>query len=255
NLHTADTIICVSDQLKNHLVSNWNVPAEKIVVFPNAVDTERFRPFPEKRDETRASLNVGEVPLIIFVGNFYEWHDIATLLDAFAQVIDTYPDVRLVLVGDGEQRPLMEQRVDQLGIRHAVQFTGYVLRTEIPALMSAADIAVAPYPQLDHELWLSPLKLYEYMASGTPVIASRTGQIMEVIEDGHNGLLVSPEDPTALAAALMRLLDDAELYAQLSQHVREDAVRKHSWQEYLNRLENLFQSVVSQKSAGTSASA
>jgi glycosyltransferase involved in cell wall biosynthesis len=247
NLHTADCIICVSDQLKKHLISNWDVPSERIITFPNAVDTERFRPYTETRIETRASLDLDNNPLIIFVGNFYEWHDVTTLLDSFAQVLVTYPEARLILVGDGEQRAKMEQHVDVLGIRQAVQFTGFVSHTEIPHLMSTADIAVAPYPRLDHELWLSPLKLYEYMASGTVVVASEGGQIMDVIENGRNGLLVPPEDPLALADALKKLIDDPVLRSQLGKQAREDAVQKHSWQQYLTRLERLFAALVSRK--------
>ena len=247
NLHASDCIICVSEQLKKHLVNNWDVPPEKILVFPNAVDTERFRPHPEARIETRASLNLDDNPLIIFVGSFYEWHDIITLLNAFAQVLVAYPEARLVLVGDGEQRAKVEERVDALGIRHAVQFTGFVARTEIPHLMSTADIAVAPYPRLDHELWLSPLKLYEYMASGTVVVASEGGQIMDVIEDGRNGLLVPPEDPAALADVLKKLIGDPDLRSQLGKQVREDAVQKHSWQQYLTRLEQLLVALASRK--------
>ena len=244
NLHAADSVICVSGQLKNHLVSNWDVPVEKVVVFANAVDIERFRPYPETRAETRAALKVGENPLIIFVGSFYEWHDVSTLLDAFAQVSESHPEARLVLVGDGEQRQNMEQHVDDLGIRHVVQFTGLVARERIPRLMSTADIAAAPYPKLDHELWLSPLKLYEYMASGTVVVASEGGQIKEVIKDGRNGLLVAPGDVAAMSAALSGLIGNPELRAQLGQQARADVEQKNSWDDYILRLERFFSAVI-----------
>jgi glycosyltransferase involved in cell wall biosynthesis len=244
NLDAADCVICVSEQSKNHLVTNWAVSAEKVFVSPNAVDVERFRPYPESRAQVRASLKVGDRPMVIFVGNFYEWHDVGTLLDAFAQVLASYPDIRLVLVGDGTQHQAMTQRAADLGIGHAVQFTGYVSHAEIPRFMSAADIAVAPYPAMDHELWLSPLKLFEYMATDTAVVASAVGQPTEVVKDGSNGLLVAPGDVRALSAALEKLIVDTDLRVRLGQQAREDMVQRYSWAQYVSRLEDLFARVI-----------
>jgi glycosyltransferase involved in cell wall biosynthesis len=247
NLKTANCIICVSDQSKTHLVTNWNVPVEKIVVFPNAADVQRFRPYPETRSEIRTSLRVNSNPLIIFVGNFYIWHDITTLLNAFAQVILTYPETRLILLGDGTQRQAMMNHANNIGIGHAVKFTGLMAHDEIPRLLGAADIAVAPYPKMQYEMWLSPIKLFEYLASGTAVIASAIGQLSNVIIDGYNGLLVPPGDTSAMAAAMKRLIEDSSLRSQLGQHAREDAVSKYSWEKYVSRLERLFNAVIAGK--------
>ncbi|GIK40305.1 MAG: hypothetical protein BroJett011_41380 [Chloroflexota bacterium] len=244
NLNSADCIICVSEPLKTHLITTWGMPGEKIVVFPNVADVQRFRPDPQARSEIRASLGINANPMILFVGAFYEWHDVATLLDAFAQVLAACPEARLVLVGEGAQRQAMMQRTADLGITHAVQFTGFMAHTEIPRLVAAADIAAAPYPPMQHDLWLSPLKLFEYMAAGTAIIASGVGQIAEVIQDGRNGLLVPPGDVLALAGALQRLIADTDLRTGLAQQAREDAVRKHSWEHYLLRLERLFNAVI-----------
>lgn len=245
NLNAADCIICVSKQLGTHLENNWNVPGEKIVVFPNVADVQRFRPDPAANKEIRASLGVGSSdPLVAFVGNFYEWHDVATLLNAFAQVLETSPDARLVLVGDGTRREAMMQIASDLGIDHALTFTGLVTHDDVPRYLSAADIAVVPYPPMETDLWLSPLKLFEYMASGTAVIASDIGQIRQIVQDGHNGLLVPPGDVSALAAALQQLISDPVLRSRLAQQAREDAVQKHSWDQYLTRLEQVFSAVI-----------
>jgi len=115
------------------------------------------------------------------------------LLDAFAQLLVTHPEAYLVLVGDGSQWQAMVQHAVDLRIDHAVRFTGMVAHAEVPRLMAAADIAVVPYPPVSRDLWLSPLKLFEYMASGSAVIASAVGQLNHVIQDGNNGLLVPRE--------------------------------------------------------------
>lgn len=244
NLGAADCVICVSELAKVNLMTKWSVPAKKIVVFPNGVDVQRFRPEPKARNEVRASLGVDTHPLVTFVGNFYQWHDVVTLLDAFAQVLVTYPDARLILVGDGSQRQAMMQRAAELDLIGAAQFIGLVPHDEIPRLLAATDVAVAPVPQMRDELWLSPMKLFEYMAAGTAVIASAVGQLAKVIYDGHNGLLVPPGDAPALSAALQQLIGDPGLRSRLGWQAREDAMRKHSWEQYIARLERVYASVI-----------
>ena len=137
----------------------------------------------------------------------------------------------------------MQRLRRELGIEHAVRFAGFVAHNEIPQVISAADIAVAPYPSLDRELWLSPMKLYEYMACGTAVVASAVGQVAEAVRDGENGLLVPPKDAAALAAAITRLVGAPALRLQLADRARRDAVEKHSWDRYLSRLGRLLEAV------------
>jgi glycosyltransferase involved in cell wall biosynthesis len=244
NLRTADCIVCVSEALKDHLTRKWKISQDKIVVFPNAVDVQQFRPDPNARAEVRASLGIGGLPMIMFVGNFFAWHDVTTLLDAFALLRESHPDTRLVLVGDGEEREKAIQRVNDLGIMNAVQFTGLVRHSDVPRLMAAADIGVVPYPQMNRDPWLSPLKLFEYMSSGIAVVASSVGQLNDVIRDRHNGVLVPPGNAGAMARALGCLIDDSALRSRLSRQARRDAVQLHSWENYLSRLERLYTAVI-----------
>jgi glycosyltransferase involved in cell wall biosynthesis len=247
NQKIADCIICVSEQAKIRLMTTWRVPAKKIVVLPNGVDVQRFQPDPEARSLIRTSLGIDINPLIIFVGNFYKWHDITTLLDAFSQVLITYPGALLLLIGDGSERLKMMKYAIDLGIGNAVKFTGLIPHSEVPNLLSAADIAVAPYPALMDNFWLSPMKLFEYMASGAAIIASGVGQITEVVKDCINGLLVPPGDVSSMVVALKRLIDDAPLRLRLSQQARIDAVQKHSWERYNSRLEHLCEAVIARQ--------
>lgn len=248
NLEAANCIICVSEEAKRHLMNHWRVPGGKIVIFSNGVDVQRFQPCPEARAEVRTTLGLDQSPMLLFVGNFYQWHDVKTLLDAFALLLTTKPEARLVLVGDGPQRQAMMQHAASLGVTHAVCFTGLVPHAEIPRLIGAADIAVAPVPVLDRDLWLSPMKLFEYMATGVAIVASSVGQLRQIIRDGSNGLLTPPGDSAALAALLCRLLNDPELCRRLGRQAREDAVRNYSWEEYVARLERLWGAVIANQS-------
>lgn len=244
NLNAADGIVCVTDAGKRQLINKWGVPEEKIAVFPNAVHVDRFRPDPEARTQIRASLGLNDEPVIMFVGNFYHWHDVPTLLRAFALALKICPQARLVLVGDGERKAEMMEQASTLGLSNAVKFTGIVPHADVPRFIAAADIAVVPYPPMEHEMWLSPLKLFEYMSSGKAVVASAVGQTEDVIRDGRNGLLVPPGDAEALVAAIRRLILDAELRVRLGRQAREDAVRQYSWETYLTRLEMLLADAV-----------
>jgi len=244
NLNAADCIICVTDAGRRHLINKWNVPAKKIVVFPNAVHVDRFKADSDARAQVRASLGMNVEPMVMFVGNFFHWHDVVTLLKAFARAWKTCPEARLVLVGDGERRREMMKQASGLGIDHAVKFTGIVPHAEVPRYMAAADIAVVPYPPMQQEMWLSPLKLFEYMSSGKAIVASAIGQIMDVIQEGENGLLVPPGDVTAMSNALIKLIQDPALCARLGDRAREQALQKYSWESYLSRLERIFEAVI-----------
>ncbi len=244
NLAAAQRIICVSEPARRHLMQNWNLPADKINVLSNAVDINRFKPHPNLRAETRASLALTSHPLIVFVGSFYQWHDILTLLDAFAVILGLHPDARLVLVGDGTEREHMLLHAADLGIAAAVTFTGHVTHADVSRYVNAADIAVVPVPAMKQDMWLSPMKLFEYMASGKAVVASAMGQIVNVIRDGENGLLVSAGDKQALAGAIDRLIVDPDLRNALGRQAREDATKDHSWEQYHSRLENILTDVV-----------
>jgi glycosyltransferase involved in cell wall biosynthesis len=118
---------------------------------------------------------------------------------------------------------------------------------EVPRYMAAADIAVVPYPPMQQEMWLSPLKLFEYLSSGAAVVASAIGQIMDVIRDEENGLLVPPGDVSAMAEALIKTLTDPELCSKLGSKAREDAVQKYSWESYLSRLERIFAAIIARR--------
>ncbi len=244
NLSVADCIICVSKPAQSQLMTEWRVPKEKIVVFSNGVDVQRFRPCPERRSSMRAAYGIANEPLIIFVGSFHRWHDVETLLDAFARLVTKNTSARLFLVGDGYDRLAMVQYADALGIGGSVDFTGHVAHSDMPDLMMAADVAVAPVPVMDRDLWLSPMKLFEYMASGLATVASDVGQLADVVQDGYNGLLVPPGDADTMANALQRLVDDPALRTRIGQQARNDAVRKHSWERYSAGLERLYTAVI-----------
>lgn len=242
-INLASRIFCVSAAAKRQLVETWHADPEKVIVMPNGVDTLRFRPLDDAHS-IRTRLGVGSARVVGFVGSFQPWHGLQALVESFARVVDTCPDAMLLLVGDGPDRPALSRKVAELGLTSRVIITGVVPQSEVPDMLAAVDVAVIPYPRLSRELWFSPLKLYEYMAAGKAIVASESGQIAEVLEDGQTGLLVEPGEIGALSSAIVRLLDDSELRARLGLHARERAIQHHSWGQYVRRVEQTYESVL-----------
>jgi glycosyltransferase involved in cell wall biosynthesis len=239
----ASKIICVSEPAKQHLIKSWGVNPEKVIVMPNGDDLDLFQPAYDPRP-IRTELGLNGEPVIGFVGGFQHWHGLERLVESLAQVRSEVPNAKLLLVGDGRARPSIERKIAELGQESAVVITGLVPQKRVPEMLAVADVAVLPYPKLSRELWFSPLKLYEYMASGKAIVASRDGQIAEVIQDGHNGLLVDPDNMADLTQALIRLLGDPAERARLGHNARRQAIEQHSWNQYIKRLEKIYLSVL-----------
>ncbi len=244
----ADRIICVSEPARDHLVKNWQVDLEKIVVMPNGVDVEKFHPDKHQNGrqmKPQRPLNLPEsVPIVMFVGSFQAWHGLDRLMAAFAKIIDVSPQARLILVGDGPERAATAVLARELGIADQVIFTGSVTHDEVPRLLNAADVVTLPYPPLPQELWFSPLKLYEYMAAGCAIVASASGQIVDVVQDGETGLLVPPGEVDALATAVLSLLQDPARRLALGEKARATTVAHHSWDAQIKRLTAVYEQVM-----------
>jgi glycosyltransferase involved in cell wall biosynthesis len=239
----AKKIICLSEPAKQHLIEKWQVDPEKITVIPLGVDVERFgQPYDSR--VVRAQLGLHDAPVIMFVGSFQHWHGLDRLVESFAQVLQEFPAARLLLVGDGPARPVVERKVAELGIADSVIITGIVPHARVPEMLAVADVVAVPYPQLPQELWFSPLKLYEYMAAGKAIVASRAGQIAEVIQNGRTGILVEPGNVDDFARATIELLKDPEERKRLGRNARQQAVEHHSWEQYIRRLEEVYLSVL-----------
>jgi glycosyltransferase involved in cell wall biosynthesis len=188
------------------------------------------------RKAARSASN--ETFIVGFVGTLKPWHGVHILVEAFNHLQDKVPNTRLMIVGDGPERSVLVKKLKEKDLLRLTEITGKVAPSEVPGLLSSTDVAVAPYPALAH-FYFSPLKVYEYMAAGLPVVASRIGQLAELIQDGENGILVPPGDPVALAETLDKLYRDPLLRKRLGTKARQTVLKSHSWDAIVEHMLNL----------------
>ncbi len=227
-LECADAIVTPSQQLKDLLVK-FNVKAEKIFPAPNGVDTDFYTP-DVNGSEIRNKLGLKDKFVICFTGTFGKWHGIEVLAETVKHIVRQIPNAVVLYVGDGDLRPNIENIHKRDNVENHTILTGFVPWLEISKYLAASDILVSPcVSNTDIDFFNSPVKLFEYLGMGKPIVASEVGQQGEVIKHEHNGLLVPEKSPEALAEAIVRLYKDPELALQLGRQARIDAVEKHDW--------------------------
>jgi len=218
---TATALLAVSREVAAYL-EGYEAARGKIHVIPNGVNPGRFT------DDVKPSLPAQPgVFTVGFVGTLKPWHGLTALVEAFAILNARYPEVRLLVVGDGTERENLLKELSLHGLLEVAHLTGAVPPDEMPGLLASMDVAVCPYPQQD--FYFSPLKVYEYMAAGLPVVVSRIGQLDELIENEVTGLVIPPDDVMSLVEALSRLLLDYNLRIRLGQAARRAILRDHTW--------------------------
>lgn len=226
NLMSAKRVITVSQVLKDYF-TDWGVPPERMQVVANGVDIETFRPDVDSDAVRRQNGFDGKI-VLGFVGSFHYWHGV-DLLEELVQGLSTrFPEVRFLLVGNGPLREKLEKSFQQKGLTELVAFTGYVPHEKVPEYIAAMDVVIAPYPQMEF-FYFSPLKLFEYMATGKPVVASRIGQISEIIVDNENGMLFEAGDLHDLIQKSARLIENKDLREKIGKQARQSIEEKYSW--------------------------
>jgi glycosyltransferase involved in cell wall biosynthesis len=220
SVQRATRILVVSEHTRREVIGLLGVAPERVVVTPNAV-REHFRPpDPAVLEAFRARKGLPE-RFVLYVGTLEPRKNLTTLLEAYAQVAQRQVTPLLVGGGKGWLYDAVFQRLEALGLRERVHFVGYLDEEELPLWYAAATVFV--FPSIYEGFGMPPL---EAMACGTPVVASNTSSLPEVVGDA--GLTVSPYDPAALAAAISRVLDDADLRQELRERGLRQA-RAFSW--------------------------
>ena len=235
-LAAATQIVVVSEVDRRSLVER-GIPPRRIILNPNAVDPDRFAV--GGAAEIRRRHGIDDAELVFgFVGSFGPWHGAPVLARAFVRVAERLLRSRLLLVGDGRELEPTLAVVRQAGLGGRVTAAGEVPPAEVPAYLDACDVLVAPHVPLDEgaDFFGSPTKLFEYMAAGKAIVASRLGQIGDVLEHCETGWLVEPGDVDDLRRGLLAVAEDPRLRRDLGANARREATEHHTWRQNARRL-------------------
>jgi glycogen(starch) synthase len=226
--HSAEAVLVITSRLHRLLLSD-GVDENRIHLIPPGVKASLFEgPFEDPFVDIRR-------PRVLFVGRLAPQKGVSTLVEAAGLLKD--PSAQVLLVGDGPERPKLEREARRLGVGDRLHFVGFFAHDQLPAVFAHADLLVLP--SLYEELGTV---LLEAMQAALPIVASRTGGIPDVIEDGVNGILVPPGEPEELAHAINRLLADRDLARRLSEGAQE-RVKDYDWEVLAERVLSVYQGV------------
>ncbi len=215
---SADRIVAVDTRIAEHILATSK--RDDVRVQPNFLDMAWADALPD-RQAARRELGLGDWPLILCPRRLTPKNGVHVAIDA----LRAWPEAHLLIVGDGVDRSRLETQVRNLGLQDRVIFTGAQPHAAMAAYYAAADCIAVPSVPVAGVEEATSISVLEGMASGTPVVASAIGGLKELVEDGRNGLLVPPNDPGALAAALRRSLQQA---AELGRAAQDDVRRGYS---------------------------
>lgn len=240
--NASSAVVTNARMIREGLVSQEGLTADKVRVIYNGVDLERFVTSPSVR--ARLFSGMERAKLIVLVGNMHtDVKGQPTLIAAASEIMSRFPQARFVLVGDGEKRKEFEAAADTAGVAASFMFLGR--RNDVADILSACDIAVLPSAAEG-----MPNAVLEYMAAGLPVVANAVGGNLEVIADGATGLLVPPGNPTALAQAVSRLLGDEVLALRLARKGRELVQQRFSFERLTREVGALYEELLQAKGRG-----
>lgn len=223
-LKNASAVIALTEHMKGAMQTIYS---RDVVVVPNGINLGG--------DTGRQSERRNPGKRILFVGRLHPVKGIRYLLGAMSMVHQNMPEAKLILVGDGEERELLENLTDSLEIRECVEFAGRVPHERIQDYMDQAEVFVLP--SLSEGF---PVTILEAMACGLPVVATCVGGIPDIIEDGTNGYLVDAMNQEQIAEALLTLLRNEQLRNNISDSNRETA-EKYRWDTVITTLEGIYQ--------------
>jgi len=216
----------------------------RVEIVPTGADVARFSP-DRIGTEVRERHGLGpEAPLVLFVGSLAtgnRYKGVDTLIEAVPTIMRRVPSVRVMIVGGGGLLPGLKMQARKLGVDGTVVFVGAVENERLPEYYGASDVFVLPSVPGGPEN--SPLVLFEAMASGKPVVASRLPGVCEIVRHGETGLLVSPGEPDELAAGVARLLTGDGFGPRAGLRARS-VVEQYSWDDCATNMEGIYRELV-----------
>ncbi len=241
-LKHVDAVTCICEGIKNDLITR-GITKDRITIIPNAVDLGSFQAIAHRDSKLESVLGLKNKLVIGFVGSFYAYEGLKLLLDAMPSMLEQYPELRLLLVGGGQDADSLMAKAEQMGIEKQVVFTGRVPNEHVTRYYSLMDILC--YPRLPMRLTetVTPLKPLEAMAQQKLVIASDVGGHLELIKDGKTGILFKAGDADDLARKVLYMLDNRKEWRKLLSAARKFIEQERTWSKSVARYTEVYEKI------------
>jgi glycosyltransferase involved in cell wall biosynthesis len=233
-----DLWVVPTTHIKYYLCKEYRLDPKQFLVVSNGANADIFHPMDQISCRNQLELD-SNVKYLLFMGGFKKWHGILELIEIMTDLIHSDANIKLLLVGDGELISELRARVDVLGLKESVIFCGRRPLAQMPAFINAADICLAPFfDERSPYTGLSPLKLFEYMSCGKPVIASGLGGLDEVFESHDIGEVVSSSDPKKWTPVILSLLNNPDRMKSCGENGRRAVLEKFNWKSISENILN-----------------
>jgi colanic acid biosynthesis glycosyl transferase WcaI len=239
----ADRIVVVTAAFKYHLIKHWNIPADRISVIENGVETSLFTPQNTNAD-LRRELGAEEKFVVSYIGTIGMAHGLQSVIEAAARMQQSAPHILFLLIGEGAEKDHILALARARGLTN-LRFVGQQPREKIPAYISASDACLVLLKKAEVFKTVIPTKMLEFMSCSRPVILGVEGQARKILDDAQGGICIEPESADELIQAIFQLAADPALRESLGRngrrYIQQRFSRRSTATAYLDVLENLLE--------------
>ena len=243
----ADQVVVPSALIRDYLCRNYGVKEDSVLVVSNGANPEFSRPMDKADCRNQLGLPL-DGNYLVFVGSLKQWHGIDQLVPLMPALVAECPGLHLLIVGDGDKRDELKRRIDDLQLGRNIILAGRVPFERVPIYINAGDICLAPYFEEGlNETGISPLKIFEYMACGRPIITNPVGGLDALFREHEVGVMIHSMNPQDWEKPIRDLLGDPEKMKTLGDNGYRAVQTQYSWEAVCKKIENTLERLVSSK--------
>lgn len=242
-LKHGDGFVAISNIMKEIMVEEWGLSSEKIYVMPNCADHKIFAREGLRQEglELRKKLGYNDGEFVLsFVGSFFPWYGLEVFFEAFGKAYKEKKNLRLLMVGEGEIENDLKKIAKEARFLEIIKWVGRVPHEEVPVYLNSADAAIAPFRRLPTKFFSSAIKIFEYMMSGSAILAPNLGQIAEVIKEGFSGIFFEPGDVESVKTGILKISESKEKCRMMGENAQKEALKKYTWEKYGQQLVEIY---------------
>ncbi len=243
----SDQVVVPSSLIRDYLVRNYGVKEDSVLVVSNGANPEFSRPMDKTECRKQLGLTL-DSNILVFVGSLKQWHGIDRLVPLMPALVADNPSLHLLIVGDGGKREDLKRRIDELQMGRNITLAGRVPFEQVPLYINAGDICLAPYFEEGlNETGISPLKIFEYMACGRPIITNPVGGLDVLFHEHDIGVMIHSMDPGDWEKPIKDLLGDPGKMKTLGDNGYQAVQTHYSWEAICKKIANTLERLVSSK--------